>query len=126
MAECNFDELIIQYETGGLEGKMQKHLRDCQSCRSRYEEYVKLTGALVQSRCGVNNEILSEEELPANLKELAAARKKQWLAAKVSKVLDFQGVTDKDEKQRQLKRILDSKAEDLPLAAFPDDLDDDE
>ncbi|HID70360.1 MAG TPA: hypothetical protein EYP35_07870 [Desulfobacterales bacterium] len=124
MAECDFDKLITQHETDGLEEEMQKHLGRCQSCNHRYKEYLKLTGALLQARCAADEKSLPGEELPDSLKVLAAARKKQWLSGKVGKVLDFQGVTDAKEKQRQLKRILDTDIEDLPLAAFPDDLED--
>ena len=124
MDECDFDKLIIQYETDGLEETMQQHLKSCETCRTQYEEYIKLTGALIQSKCDINSADFPEETLPDRLNDMVAVRKKQWLAKEVGKVLDFQGVTDKNDKQKQLKRILESEVEDLPLAAFPDDLDD--
>ena len=112
--------------------EMRAHLAKCQECRQEAHRYGLLVEALVHRQIdkamaeAETKGDLPSEPLPANLLELVNQRKKNWLRERLKKNLGAQGITDKKEQQQHLDRLLHESPADLPLAASPDDLHEDD
>jgi|GEM_PF-6984957 len=98
----------------------QEHLDACPACREFYQAAVDALGWTEKKSP------LEWAPLPDKVRQMAAERHRQWMKSRLEKVISLQGVKDDRTKKDQLDQMLDDSAEDLPRAAFPDDLADTE
>lgn len=133
MAPCDYhDQLLESLETETINSEMQAHLEKCPECRAEQQKYSRLIETLIHQKVEVfmdraeKDNRIPREKLPSNVKELVQQRKKTWMKEQLKKTLGSQGLTDKEEQQKRLNQLLKEPPPDLPLAAFPDDLNEDE
>lgn len=129
MNDCDFTRLITMYETGGLDNAMNSHLQNCPDCQTRLHNYFALTSAMIFDDTGRDEEdysSLPDVSLPDRLNELICERKKQWQKRQLGHVLQFGNIRNKETQKSIIKRLMEEQPFDLPKAAFPDDLEDED
>jgi len=128
MSDCNFSRLITMYETGGLDNAMKTHLHNCPNCQKRMYNFLAFSGAMVLENSGSTEEIttLPDVSLPDRLRKKVEERKKQWLEQQLGNVMEFKNIKKKQDQQTILDRLMGEQPVDLPKAAFPDDLEDED
>lgn len=114
-AGCLSQDTIVRAALGESEGDTG-HLADCGPCRKLYDD-------IRSAVAGVDEAVTEGVALPPALAALAEKRKKKYQAARLRKVIDLQGIRDRNAQDETIAGMLSSEADDaLPLAAFPDDL----
>lgn len=155
MTDCNQTDIIGYMEGIDPGGATARHLADCPACRQalrRFQWVMKLVAEGGNQRGAKKKGPLSsippdadssdrlEAELTAlgqrSLREMAAlppainaeidAIRELHQRRQVEKVLDLQGIKDRHARDEAARRMMADAPEDLPKAAFPDDLADDE
>lgn len=133
MVPCGYSDRLFELLENEVTGKdMQTHLKQCAECRAEQKRYNLLISSLIHQKVDAymeeaeKNGSLPNSKLPHPVLELVNQRKKQWEKSQLKKVLGSQGYTTKEEQQKRLKELLKEPPSDLPLAAYPDDLNDDE
>ena len=128
MSKCDFDQLITLYETKGLDTAMKTHLQQCHDCQTRLTEFLLLTGAMTMAS-GLTGIDMDQEvvdvELPPMLKKKIGAQRKKWQQSQLTNVLEFKNIKETSRQNRLAERLFGDQPRDLPKAAFPDDLDND-
>jgi hypothetical protein len=94
----------------------RRHLGRCRSCRILAED-ISYALDQIERRTAV-----SAVPLPDGLKKRVATRKSEWQADRFDKVLDLTEVTDRRKRESAKRSFFDQSGDDLPKAAFPDDL----
>ncbi len=133
MTTCNYHEQLVEaLATETISAELQSHLQQCADCRQEQQRYDRLMESLIHHRIdslvkqAEQQAELPREKLPPAVQALVKQRKKQWLKTQVRQVLGSQDITDKKKQQEHLDRLLSQPDQDLPLAATPDDLHEDE